>query len=416
MKYKIVYQGQVKDPSGYGVAGRGYIQSLLAYFEDSKIDVDFKIVPIVADQMNSLTPEENAMIDKYSFSDNQEMEAFIEDKDYFYVIHHPPVYAQKLPQTHLFARNSLKNIFFTVWETDSIPRLWNDIFLGLDIKKIIVPCEWNKTSFDKSLKEYDNEMPVGVVHHLVNDSFAGETNIESATLDKNLCNPDKFNCLTVGQWTDRKSLISVAKAFLMEFHDQDDCNLIVKTYGNIQVSDPEFQKRQQNQIAQEIMKYKRGICSNKLGEANKSQLTLLYGLMSKENMNFLYKNSSVFALFSKGEGFGLPIAESILYSTPVIVHDRGGHVDFVNKEQNFIVKTVETPSFDSVFPGVYSCESNWYDTNLLSARKQLREAYDLWKNNPKELSRRGTEARKYMLKKTGSDTKLGKQLFNFVVG
>jgi len=416
MKYKIVYQGQVKDPSGYGVAARGYIQSLLAYFEKSKIDVDFKIVPIVADQMNSLTPEENAMIDKYSFKSDGDIEKWIEEKDYYYIIHHPPTYAQKIKSTHLFARNSLKNIFFTVWETDALPPVWNDIFMGLNIDKVVVPCDWNKQVFINSLEKYDNLLPVTTVPHLINDDFLNTKDEDVSSSVTRVFDSEKFNCLTVGQWTDRKSLISVVKAFFMEFHAHEDCNLIVKTYGNIQVSDPEFQNRQREQIAHEIVKYKRAICSDNLGQPNKSSVTLLYGLMSKTDMNFLYKNSDVFALLSKAEGFGLPIAESILHSTPVVVHNKGGHVDYVSPRENFIVETFEVPACCTYFPGVYSVESNWYDTDLRSARKQLREAYNVWKSSPDELNRRGKDSRTHMLKQTGSPYKLGKKLFNFVVG
>jgi len=416
MKYKIVYQGQVKDPSGYGVAARGYIECLLQYFKRSKIDVEFKIVPIVADQLNSLTEKEASIIEKYSFKSEEEMKKFIEPKDYFYIVHHVPVYAQKLDLTHRLARNSLRNICFTVWETDSLPPSWNDILLSLNINRIVVPCEWNKYSFEKSLKKFDNDIPVAVVPHLVDDSYMEDTIDSLPRISRDFYNPDKFNCLTVGQWTDRKALISVVKAFLMEFYNQDDCNLIIKTYGNIQVRDPEFQKHQQNQIAQEIKKYKRGICSNDLTSSPQCQLTLLYGLLSKTDMNFLYEKSNIFALFSRAEGFGLPIAEAILHSTPVIVHDRGGHVDFVDPQENFIVDTFESPSFCTVFPNVYSCESNWYDTNLLSARKELRKAYEVWKKSPEDLQARGIKARKYMLKRTGNPVDLGKKLFNFIVG
>jgi len=416
MKYKIIYQGQIKDPSGYGVAGRGYVDCLLEYFKKSEIDVEFKIAPIIADQLNSLTADEAAIIDKYSFKSNEEMKNFIESGGYFYIIHHPPTFAQKIEQTYIFARNSLKNIFFTVWETDSLPPIWNDIFLKFNIEKIVVPCEWNKAAFDRGLANFDNEMPVGVVPHLINDAFTKDDQRDPSLKVINFFNPDKFNCLTVGQWTDRKSLISVVKAFFMEFHDHEDCNLIVKTYGNIQVSDPAFQKHQQDQIAQEIVKYKKAICTDDIGSSSKAQVTLLYGLLSKSDMNFLYKNSNIFALFSKGEGFGLPIAESILHSTPVVVHDCGGHVDFVDPQYNFIVDTFKTPAYCTYFPNVYSCESNWYDTNILSARKELREAYEIWKNDPGALRARGEKSREYMLQKTGDTYELGRKLFNFIIG
>jgi len=417
MKYKIVYQGQIGDPSGYGVAGRGYIKCLLEYFKKSKISVDFKIAPIVADKMNTLTAEESQMIKKHSFKSDEEMKEFIKDKDYFYIFHHPPVFARKIELTYMLARNSLKNICFTVWETDALPPVWNDIFLQFKVEKIVVPCEWNKNLFEESLAKFDNIIPVAAVPHLVNDEFVKDTMDQEVSSNvQSYCNPEQFTCLTVGQWTERKSLINVVKAFCMEFFNNEDCNLVVKTYGNIQDDNPEYQQQQQQSIAQQIMTYKRAISSDNIGDPSKCQVTLLYGLLSKCDMNFLYEKADVFALFSKAEGFGLPMAEALLHRTPVMVHDRGGHVDFVDSENNFTVQTYETPSYCTSIPGVYSCESNWYDTDLLSARKKMREAYEMWKNDSDALQKRGEKARAYMLQKTGDSYELGKKLFNFIVG
>jgi glycosyltransferase involved in cell wall biosynthesis len=38
---------------------------------------------------------------------------------------------------------------------------------------------------------------------------------------------------------------------------------------------------------------------------------------------WLHQQADVFALFSRGEGFGLPIAEAIMAKKPVIVPKRG---------------------------------------------------------------------------------------------
>ena len=123
----------------------------------------------------------------------------------------------------------------------------------------------------------------------------------------------------------------------------------------------------------------------------------------------------VYATTTRGEGFGLPIAESLLHETPVIVHDKGGHTDFVDPENNFIVKTFKTPAYCTYAPRVYTCESNWYDTDLISARKKMRECYNLWKNSKQELVNRGSNSKKYMLDVTGDASGLGKRIFDFIL-
>ena len=132
-------------------------------------------------------------------------------------------------------------------------------------------------------------------------------------------------------------------------------------------------------------------------------------------MNYLYKSADLFALFSRAEGFGLPIAEAIAHETPVIVHDSGGHVDFTDPDSNFLVDSYLTPSHCTIFPFVYSCDSNWFETDYLSARKQLRAAFEEWKNDRETFNSRGPSAKEYMLKITGDSVAIGKQLVEYTI-
>ena len=201
----------------------------------------------------------------------------------------------------------------------------------------------------------------------------------------------------------------------MEFKAQDNCQLYVKTYGNIQDPRPEMQQHQQQMMAHEITTMKNSILGNDVAKRPECKLHLLYGLYPKEQLNYLYQKSDLFALFSRAEGFGLPIAEAIGNGTPVIVHDKGGHVGFVDPESNFIVDCFSTPAHCTIFPFVYSCDSNWFETDFHSARQQFRAAYNEWENDRNALVEKGTSAKKYMLKVTGDSVKIGKQLLDFVL-
>ena len=295
-----------------------------------------------------------------------------------------------------------------------MPPVWNDILTAFEVDKIVVPCQWNKESFDKSLAEFGRPIPVKMVPHLINDNFVGAAEIQPLQ-QQGLVNNESFNILTVGQWTDRKALMNVIKAYLMEFKDNEDCSLFIKTYGNIQDSRPEYQQQQQQMMANEIAILKRSILNDTLQGAPKCKLHLLYGLFPKSQMNYLYKEADLFALFSRAEGFGLPIAEALVHETPVIVHDKGGHVGFVDPQNNFIVDSHLTPAHCKIFPFVYSCDSNWFETDYLSARKQFRAAYEEWKNRPEQFAKRGPDAKQYMLGVTGNSVKIGKEIIDFVL-
>ena len=405
MTTKILYQGQVTDPSGYAVASRGYIKCISDYIDASGADIDFKVVAVSADEQNSLTDDERALLAKHMFHTNEEGEEWVKNGDYHYAFHHPPTYAVKIPTTRRLTANSLGTTCITVWETDSVPSVWENLLVHLDVDKFVVPCEWNKVAF-----ENHSSRPVTVVPHLINDSFIESDKTQEVP---NVIDDNEFTILTVGQWTDRKALQNVIKAFFMEFKEQTDCTLIVKTYGNIQDARPEYQEYQKNAMVAEIKKIKNAMLSNDLVSTPRCKLHFLYGLFPKEQMNYLYKNADLFALLSRAEGFGLPIAEALAHGTPTLVHSQGGHVGFVDPETNFIVDCYPVPSYCTVFPLVYTCDSNWFETNIYSARKQLRAAYDAWKDN--KLSARGSRAKEYMFDVTSDSVKLGKMLVDAIL-
>ena len=233
MTKKILYQGQLGDPSGYAVAGRGYLRSMYDYIQEKKLDIDLKVLSINADEQSALTQEEAEFLNMLSFDSNEEIDAWTEAEDFHYIFHHPPVYAWKLDATKFFASKSATTTCVTVWETDAMPPVWNDILKAFEVDRIVVPCQWNKDSFEASLEKFDNSMPVKMVPHLINDDFVGSAEIEP--LPQELLSPDHFNVLTVGQWTDRKALMNVVKAYLMEFKENEDCSLFVKTFAGMTV-------------------------------------------------------------------------------------------------------------------------------------------------------------------------------------
>ncbi len=410
MTKKILYQGQLGDPSGYAVAGRGYLKCLSDYIDTLEEEIDLKLLSISADQASSLTEDEAKFLNQFTFSTQEEYDEWIRGGNYHYAFHHPPTYAVKIPSTRPASARSITTTCLTVWETDSIPNAWGDILEHLDVDKVIVPCDWNKQAFDTFFESRSEDKPVEVVPHLINESFIEKDNVESVP---GIIQEDEFTVLTVGQWTDRKALQNVVKAFCMEFKENPDATLIVKTYGNIQDARPEYQEHQKNIMVTECAKIKNAMLSNSLTQPPQCKLHFLYGLFPKAQMNYLYQNSDLFALLSRAEGFGLPIAEALANETPVLVHSSGGHVGFTDQKNNFIVDCYKVPSYCTIFPFVYTCDSNWFETDFHSARAQFRNAYDAWKDGT--LTEKGTKARDYMFDVTADSVKLGKQIYDMIV-
>ena len=109
---------------------------------------------------------------------------------------------------------------------------------------------------------------------------------------------------------------------------------------------------------------------------------LLHGEMDDEDMNCLYNHPKVkaFVSFSKGEGYGRPLAEFCLSKKPMITTGWSGHIDFLSKEFSVLLpgKLTEThPSAHSstlILPG-----SSWFTVDYGAATKALEDVYSNYK-------------------------------------
>jgi len=52
----------------------------------------------------------------------------------------------------------------------------------------------------------------------------------------------------------------------------------------------------------------------------------------------LYKNCNALVAPSRGEGFGLPMAEAMLFKLPVITTNFGGQKDFCDNENSWLIE------------------------------------------------------------------------------
>lgn len=119
---------------------------------------------------------------------------------------------------------------------------------------------------------------------------------------------------------------------------------------------------------------------------------LLHGEMDDEDMNCLYNHPKVkaFVSFTKGEGYGRPLAEFCLSKKPMITTGWSGHIDFLSKEFSVLLpgKLTEThPSAHSntlILPG-----SSWFTVDYGAATKALEDVYSNYKKYEEMGKRQG---------------------------
>ena len=83
-------------------------------------------------------------------------------------------------------------------------------------------------------------------------------------------------------------------------------------------------------------------------------------------MPHLYNTADVFVLPTRGEAFGLPFMESMACGTPCIATNWGGHTDFVNNDNGYLLPY-------SLQPSAVKAHTPWYRSNMKLAEADFNE-------------------------------------------
>jgi len=79
--------------------------------------------------------------------------------------------------------------------------------------------------------------------------------------------------------------------------------------------------------------------NNRIKELNLDNKVIMHGFKNKEELNQIYKNSSIYAMASYKESFGLVLIEAMSFGIPCIAFDSAkGALEIINKNTGFIIK------------------------------------------------------------------------------
>lgn len=129
----------------------------------------------------------------------------------------------------------------------------------------------------------------------------------------------KFKFVHISSGFPRKGIDVLLKAYSNAFSKNDDVTLIIKTFPNIH-----------NNVEEQIQKIQQ--INPKCADIILINEDLDYGFLID-----LYRQSDVLVAPSRGEGFGLPMAEAMLLGLPVITTGFGGQCDFCNEENSWLI-------------------------------------------------------------------------------
>ena len=199
---------------------------------------------------------------------------------------------------------------------------------------------------------------------------------------------EDFCFLFTGHWLsgnfgeDRKNIATLIQTFLNTFKGlgKKKPALILKTSRvNYSLLDREGILKDINKIRNKF--------SGKL-----PNIYLLHGEMTDDEMNQLNNDNKVkaFVSFTKGEGYGRPLAEAAITGKPVITTNWSGHVDFIKPEYNILIGGELKNIHESAANQFLLKESQWFNINTDIASRAMKDVFKHYKKY-QESSRKQTQ-------------------------
>ncbi|QLQ30635.1 MAG: glycosyltransferase family 4 protein [Candidatus Thiothrix singaporensis] len=113
--------------------------------------------------------------------------------------------------------------------------------------------------------------------------------------------------------------------------------------------------------------------------------------LSIGQINSLYQQADALVAPSRGEGFGMPMAEAMLWNVPVITTGYGGHTDFCTPETSWLIDY----HFAKAQTHMEQFDSLWVEPDTLHLTALMRKLYALSQDEAgRETLRTRTQAAK----------------------
>ena len=179
--------------------------------------------------------------------------------------------------------------------------------------------------------------------------------------------PKDFKLLHISSCFPRKGVDILLDVFKEIAHL--DISLIIKTFPN-----------PHNDIKEQIAKLPKKI---------QNKILLINEELTPSQINYLYQNCDVLVAPSRGEGFGLPMAEAMLFDLPVITTAYGGQRDFCHQDNSWLIDY----SFKKAKTHFKLFDSYWAEPSKESLKEKILELYSM----PKEQIEKKTKKAKNLI-------------------
>jgi glycosyltransferase involved in cell wall biosynthesis len=363
----MVVQCPAGTRSGYGERSRDFVRALI---ELDKYDIKIVSTRWGATPMNALTEKDTDIVSRLL---TQQLDR---QPDIFVQISVPNEF-QRMGKFNIGVTAGIETTICDASWIEGMNRMDLNLVSSEHAKKVFLDTKYNKQDQNtgQPLGTLQIEKPIEVVFEGIRlDKFKKDYVATPAVEEMFKDIKEDFAFLFVGHWLpgafgeDRKNVGGLVKTFYESFKGKLNAPaLILKTSGGtVSVMDREA-------IMSKINEIKASVDSKVL-----PNVYIAYGDFSEEEMNSMYTHPKVKAhvSFTRGEGYGRPLAEAALTGKPILASKWSGHMDFLNEEMSVLLDGKLTPIHPSAqWKGVLNEGSEWFLVDYGTAAAYMKDVY-----------------------------------------
>jgi glycosyltransferase involved in cell wall biosynthesis len=265
----------------------------------------------------------------------------------------------------------------TVWETDRLPRHWRPLLDVADL--VVVPTAWNQSLLERS----GVAPPCRVVPHVATPPRTAASAVWSEIPS------GAFVVYTIADWTARKALDRVVRAYQSAFAGRKDTLLVVKTSPrdftdtSSQASGPIAPGTTAWSLAQVLA-----------GFARPAPVRLVTSVLEERDLEALHTRGDCYLSLCRSEGWGIPPCDAAAWGNPVVITGFGGQLAYLAADSAFLVDYELVAVDDPAGGGSYTGDQQWAEPSIEHAATLLRRVLD----EPAEASARAARARDRVLR------------------
>lgn len=285
-----------------------------------------------------------------------------------------------------------KNIIYYQTETGSFKNGWSHEINMMD--EAWVFCKYGL----EAAKLSGVQVPVKIVPMPI-DLNKFNTEYPNSPLNiRHEIGDDAFVFYTISEFTTRKNIETLLRAYHSEFAVEEPVHLLIKT------TDAGYGPNIQSHIFNTIDKVKRDLRIYKDSSKYKKEL-IICGHISPEELYALHKTCNAFVTASRGEGWCMPCFDAMGFGKIIVAPRHSAFVEYLNDKNSYLVDAYEDYCYGATdtIPGLYSANDTWFEIPVKNLRKAMRNAYEQRKGSgQKKAEQAKIDVQKFSYKNVGN--------------